>query len=158
MRGALSIPHIQPVAADDPQPNPPDKPDEIIFYATKQTPEAEVEKIATSVKRWCKDNPDKTVACLVPTNRHGAKLVEVFKARGVPFIELLQSTDPTRAAADLIAKALQVLAEPVSVQGTGSSSTRPGASTSPNPKMIPSGCSEIRCRPAHAVCALSKIT
>lgn len=114
MYGALSKPHIQPVAPDDPQPNPPDKPDEIVFYSAKQTPEAEVEKIALSVKRWCKDNPDKTVACLVPTNRHGAKLVDVFIAKGVPFIELLQSTDPTRAAADLIAKVLQVLAEPVS--------------------------------------------
>jgi DNA helicase-2/ATP-dependent DNA helicase PcrA len=116
IRGSLSKPHIQPVAADDPQPNPPDKPGEVIFYAAKQTPEGEVDKIAISVKRWCKDNPDKTVACLVATNRHGAKLVEVFKARGVPFIELLQSTDPTRAAADLIAKVLTVLAEPVSAR------------------------------------------
>ena len=32
---SLSEPHIQPVAADDPQPNPPDKPEEIFLYATK---------------------------------------------------------------------------------------------------------------------------
>ena len=123
MHGALSKPHIQPVAPDDPQPNPADTPEEIVFYAAKQTPEAEVEKIAISVKRWCKDHPEKTVACLVPTNRHGAKLVEVFKSKGVPFIELLQSTDPTRVAADLIAKVLQVLAEPASAKALSAAYT-----------------------------------
>jgi DNA helicase-2/ATP-dependent DNA helicase PcrA len=112
MLGALSEPHIQPVAADDPQPNPADKPDEIVFYAAQQKSEQEVEKIAISIKRWCQDNPENTAACLVPTNHHGAKLVEAFKAKGVPHLELLQSTDPTRKAAELIARALQLLAEP----------------------------------------------
>jgi len=112
IRGALSEPHIQPVAGDDPQPNPPDQPEEIIFYAARQTAEEEVGKIATSLKRWCTDNPDKTAACLVPTNHHGATLVEALKAKGVPFLELLQSTDLTRKAAELLASALQLLAEP----------------------------------------------
>jgi DNA helicase-2/ATP-dependent DNA helicase PcrA len=112
MRTALSEPHILPVAADDPQPNPPDKPDEIVFYEPKQTPVDEVNKIAISLKRWCTENPDKTAACLVPTNHHGAALVDALKAKGVPFLELLQSTDATRQAAELIAKALQWLAEP----------------------------------------------
>jgi DNA helicase-2/ATP-dependent DNA helicase PcrA len=112
MRAALSEPHILPVAADDPQPNPPDKPDEIIFYESNQTPVDEVNKIAISLKRWCAENPDKTAACLVPTNHHGAALVDALKAKGVPFLELLQSTDATRQAAELISKALQWLAEP----------------------------------------------
>jgi DNA helicase-2/ATP-dependent DNA helicase PcrA len=112
IRGALSEPHIQPVAEDDPQPNPPDKPEEIVFYAARQTAEEEVGKIATSLKRWCADNPDRTTACLVPTNHHGATLVEALKAKGVPFLELLQSTDLTRKAAELLASALNFLAEP----------------------------------------------
>ncbi len=112
IRGALSEPHIQPVAEDDPQPNPPDKPEEIVFFAARQTAEEEVGKIATSLKRWCAENPGRTAACLVPTNHHGATLVEALKAKGVPFLELLQSTDLTRRAAEMLASALHFLAEP----------------------------------------------
>jgi DNA helicase-2/ATP-dependent DNA helicase PcrA len=112
LRASLSEPHIQPVAADDPQPNPPDKPDEIFLYNLKQTPDDEVNKIAISLKRWLVENPEKTAACLVPTNHHGAKLVDALKAKDVPFLELLQSTDSTRQAAELVASALQWLAEP----------------------------------------------
>lgn len=112
MRGALAEPHIKPVAEDDPQPNPLDKPEEVIFYAAEQTPEKEVERIALSLKRWLSDNPELTAACLVPTNHHGTTLVESLKAKGVPHLELLQSTDPTRKAAEMIAKALQLLSEP----------------------------------------------
>jgi DNA helicase-2/ATP-dependent DNA helicase PcrA len=79
------------------------------------TPAEEVDIVVTSLERWLPENPDKTVAVLVPRNRRGFAIVEALKARResrLEFIELLQSTTTTREAAGALANILRFLSQP----------------------------------------------
>jgi DNA helicase II / ATP-dependent DNA helicase PcrA len=113
-RDSLTIPYIQPTAADDPQPNPAPNSKNIRLIKTKHTPEKEVEAVVKSVEKWLKDNPDKTVAILTPRNVRGAEIVEQLKERKIEHIELLGSTSNTRATAGAIANVIAYLSDPTS--------------------------------------------
>jgi DNA helicase II / ATP-dependent DNA helicase PcrA len=113
-RNALSVPYIQPAAADDPQPNPEPDADSIRLINKKQTPEEEVEAVAKSLEQWLPDHADWTVAVLVPRNARGVDVVNALKKRKIDYIELINSTNTTRMAAGALANALNYLSDPSS--------------------------------------------
>jgi DNA helicase-2/ATP-dependent DNA helicase PcrA len=112
VRDALAPPYIQPTAADDPQPNPPDDPTNIFFVPNKFTPDEELKAVIDSLARWLPDNAEKTVAVLVPRNTRGVDVINALKAKGLDYVEFLSSTSTTRAAAGSIANLLAYLSDP----------------------------------------------
>ena len=113
-RDALSPdPSIQPAPTGDPQPNPPDRPEQIYLHARGFSPEAEINAVVESLQRWLPDNPDRTVAVLAPRNTRANELVDALKAKGIPVIDdLLRSTAATRKAAGILDAVLKSLADP----------------------------------------------
>lgn len=122
VRTALSLPHIVPVPEDDPQQNPPDKPEAIKFIGTKYTPEQELEAVAKSVKGYVDSfanvpiEEQPTIAILVPRNQRGVEVVTALRQRGIEPIELISSTSETRAAAGALSYLLSYLSEPGSAR------------------------------------------
>ena len=117
VHNALDLPHIEPAPVDDPQPNPEDAPERIILVEEGYTPERELVIVANSVTRWVEENPDKTVAVLVPRNTRGFQLVDRLRDRGLdPVDSLLRSSSTTRLAAGAIANIMQYLADPKSAR------------------------------------------
>lgn len=118
VRTALSVPHIVPVPADDPQQNPPDNPEAIKFISTKYTPEQELEAVAKSIKGYVDSFAESpieeqpTIAVLVPRNQRGVEMVNALRQRGIEPIELISSTSETRAAAGALSYLLSYLSEP----------------------------------------------
>lgn len=112
LRDALSLPHIQPTDANDPQPNPPDKPNSIYIYRSKLSSDQEIEQVVKSLKKWLPDHPEKTVAVLAPIGAHGEKIVEALKQEEIPVVEMLKSSESTRATARIFEKILLYLADP----------------------------------------------
>jgi len=113
-RDALSIPHIQATAPDDPQPNPPADPEGIRFAGRKYTPEEEVTAVVSSIKKWLPDHKDSTLAVLVPRNTRGFEVIEALKKNKIDYVDILASTNKTRVAAGAIANVLAYLADPSS--------------------------------------------
>lgn len=117
VRNALSDPKIQPTPPGDPQPNPEDKPEEVHLVRNDYSPQQELDVVAKSVHQWLEDNPDKTVAVLVPRNTRGFLLVDKLKQRGLdPVDSLLRSSSTTRLAAGALANILQYLSDPKSAK------------------------------------------
>lgn len=120
VRSALSLPHIEPVPAGYEPVNPPDDPEGIKFISKKYTPEDELEAVAKSVKGRVDslanlpDEEKPTIAVLVPRNQRGVEVVEALRKRGVEAIELISSTQSTRAAAGSLNHLLSYLADPQS--------------------------------------------
>ena len=118
VRTALSVPHIVPVPAGDPQQNPPDNPEGIKFISTRYTPEQELEAVAKSIKGYVDSFVDfpieeqPTIAVLVPRNQRGVEMVNALRQRGIEPIELISSTSETRAAAGALSILLSYLSEP----------------------------------------------
>jgi DNA helicase-2/ATP-dependent DNA helicase PcrA len=113
-RDALSTPHIQPAAPDDPQPNPSVDPEGIRFVGRKYTPEEEINAVVSSIKKWLPDHKDWTVAVLVPRNIRGFEVIEALKKQKIDYVDVLASTNKTRVAAGAIANILAYLADPSS--------------------------------------------
>jgi DNA helicase-2/ATP-dependent DNA helicase PcrA len=114
VRDALSVPHIQAAAPDDPQPNPPADPEGIRFIPNKFSPEEEVTAVVNSIKHWLPDHQDWTVAVLVPRNLRGTDVINALKAQKIDFVEFLNSTDQTRLTAGALGNVLSFLSEPSS--------------------------------------------
>ncbi len=110
----LAPPWIEPVSPDDPQPNPPANPHTVFISGKVHTPEQEIAQIIRSLKKWLPKNPTATVAILVPSNHRGGKFAEKLKAEGLPYTELLRTTDHTRHTARVLAQVLQALGDPLS--------------------------------------------
>ncbi|MCC6499886.1 MAG: ATP-dependent helicase [Anaerolineales bacterium] len=121
-RTALSVPHIVPVPADDPQQNPPDNPAGIKFISKRYTPDEELEAVVKSVKGyvdsiWDFPDDDKpTIAILVPRNQRGVEVVNALRQKGIEPIELISSTSETRAAAGSLSYLLAYLSDPSSAR------------------------------------------
>lgn len=111
-RDALSEPFIIPTPPGDPQPNPPDKPEEIYFPENKFSPQKELEAVVLSVKRWLALYPNRTVAILVARNNKGHDVATALRQADVPFVELLNSSSSTRSTAGVLGNILQHLARP----------------------------------------------
>lgn len=103
----LAPPLIQP--AED---NPPDTPHNVKFILDERSSDKEREDVAKSVRAWLADNPDKTVALLLPTNASGAKMSEVLRAQQIPFVEVLRTTTSTRQVARALHQVVRFLAAP----------------------------------------------
>lgn len=114
VRTALTPPFIEPTPSGDPQPNPSDRPEDIHLVDLKYTPQEELDLITSSLERWLPNNPDRTVAVLVPTNYRGFELVNELKSRGINTMEILRSTRATREAAEALTEVLYFLANPTS--------------------------------------------
>lgn len=120
VRTALSLPHIEPVPAGYEPVNPPDDPEGIKFISKKYTPEDELEAVVKSVKSHLDlfaDAPHEekpTIAVLVPRNQRGVEVVDSLRKRGVEAIELISSTQSTRAAAGSLNHLLSYLTDPQS--------------------------------------------
>jgi len=120
VRGALDVPHIEPVPEGYEPVNPPDNPEAVRFVTRKYTPEEELEAVAKSVKSHLdlfEDLPQAekpTIAVLVPRNMRGIEVIDALKKRGVETIELISSTSSTRAAAGSLNFLLSYLADPQS--------------------------------------------
>ncbi len=113
-RSALAEPYIKATAADDPQPNPPLNWAGLHLINRKFSPEAEVKALVDSLTRWVPENPDKTVAVLVPRNTRGAEIADILKKQGLEVIEALSSTQSTRQTAGALGNIVQYLADPQS--------------------------------------------
>ncbi|MEN8242675.1 MAG: ATP-dependent helicase [Chloroflexota bacterium] len=114
---ALAPPYILATPPGDPQPNPENHPEQIKLIERDFSPDGELEAVADSVTAWLEENPDKTVAVLVPRNVRGFQLVDRLKARGVEAVDsLLRSSSSTRLAAGAIANLLQYLSDPKSAK------------------------------------------
>jgi DNA helicase-2/ATP-dependent DNA helicase PcrA len=113
-RTALTTPYIQPAPPGDPQPNPSNELSAIQLISKRLTPEEEVTAVVDSLKRWLPENPQSTVAVLVPRNARGADLIEALKKGNIDYIEFLASTSNTRAAAGALSNLITYLADPQS--------------------------------------------
>jgi DNA helicase-2/ATP-dependent DNA helicase PcrA len=111
-RRPLSEPYIEPTPPGDPQGNPPDNPNAVQLRPERFTSEEEREAIIKSLKQWLPQNPDKTVAVLLPINASGANLVQALRKAGIEYVENLHSTTGTRAVVGSLARALDYLTDP----------------------------------------------
>lgn len=114
LRRPLQPPYIRPVPADDPQPNPPADQALLVLHDQALSSRAEIQLVVSSLARWLPENPDKTAAVLVTTNKRGFDVIDSLKNLDPPleYVELLRSTTSTREAAGAIANVLQYLAHP----------------------------------------------
>ncbi len=113
-RDALTTPHIQPAAADDPQPNPPNDLDGVKLIGIKYTPDEEVEAIVKSIQKWLPSHLDQTIAILVPRNARGVDVINKLKESKIEYVEYLSSTSSTRNAAGALGNVSAYLADPSS--------------------------------------------
>ncbi len=109
-RFAFRPQHIRPTDPDDPQPNP--ERCEVYLYEKGLSPEREVEVIVQSLARWLPEHPDETVAVLVPDNSRGARFSDALRAKGIPCVELLNASAPTRDTARTLCDVLRLVAQP----------------------------------------------
>jgi DNA helicase-2/ATP-dependent DNA helicase PcrA len=114
LRDTLSKPFIHPAPPGDPQPNPPDLPDNIVIFNENLQPDKEIALVANSARKWLAENPESTLAILVPRNARGAEVAEQLTALKVPYIELLRSSKATRDAAQILSDILNFFAHPSS--------------------------------------------
>lgn len=114
LRHALTQPYILPTSPGDPQPNPPDDPRLVRFIGKGFDPAEEILWVAESTRRWLSENPNSTLAILSPRNERGAEMVEALKRIQIPYMEILQSTQATRQAAEALASILRFMSEPLS--------------------------------------------
>jgi DNA helicase II / ATP-dependent DNA helicase PcrA len=111
-RDSLSLPYIQPVASDDPAPNPPDSLTRIVISPKIYSPDDELDKVAESVGKWVADHPDLTVAVLAQKNKHMEGLGQILTRKGVPYIELLRSTSSSRETVSRLNKVVRSITNP----------------------------------------------
>jgi DNA helicase II / ATP-dependent DNA helicase PcrA len=108
-------PFIEPTPPDDPQPNPPNDPGQIYLVGSKYTPAEEIRAVADSLERWLPENPDATVAVLVPRNQRGFEMVDELRRRKLEVVDsLLRSTLTTRFSAGVLGNLLRYLGNPQS--------------------------------------------
>lgn len=118
-RAPLQPPYIEPTPEGDPQPNPPDDPAKVVLFPEDFTPEQETRQVVRSVKRWLPENPDSTVAILVPRNDRGAQVVKALKANDIEVVELLRSSSTTRETAGALWFVLHALSDPNGASALG---------------------------------------
>lgn len=112
LRSALTPPFIQPPPPGDPQSENASRPGMVYIHDKPLTPEREVEVVVKSVGEWVDQNPDKTVAILVPRNRRGMRFVEALQKAKIPHLEILKNTQRYRDTVETIESVLDYLARP----------------------------------------------
>ncbi len=113
VRDALVPVRILPTPAGDLQGNPADDPDSIYLYEKDFSPAEELHAVALSVNRWIEENPQSTVAILVPRNFRGKALTDHLRDHfDLEVIEYLNSTITTRKTSGALVIVLGYLADP----------------------------------------------
>lgn len=114
LREAFYFQEIRPTEPGDVQENPSDEQSNIYIHPADKrlTPEDELNMVARNLAQWLPENPDKTVAVLVPENSRGFQLAEKLQALDLEYEELLRSTTDTRQTATLINLVLDYLSTP----------------------------------------------
>lgn len=130
VRDALQAPpYIEPVAADDPHPNPPDDPSQLRLVLKKYQPFEEIRAVVESIRRWLPAHPGWTLAALVPTQARGIELVEALRLAKIPYEDsLLASSSHTRHSVRRLQAVLDSLANPLSAVKLAGALTAWGAS------------------------------
>ena len=112
LKDTLGLPMILPTPPGDAQKNPSDEPTEIYLVAKPMKPEEEIRIVARSVKKWVAENPEATIAVLVPRNARGVELADELTILGVPIKEMLNSSQNTRDIAKIIRDILVYFVHP----------------------------------------------
>jgi DNA helicase-2/ATP-dependent DNA helicase PcrA len=110
-RRALEPTYIQPVAADDPFPNPKAPGYTLAVRSYPDYPE-EVKEVCSHAAGYVRRNPDKTVAILAPTNQMVADYRQVLADMEAPFYEICQYPAERRKTIDDLQAILNFLANP----------------------------------------------
>ncbi len=112
LKDTLGLPLILPTPPGDAQQNPSDEPTEIYLTTKPMKPEEEIRIVARSVKKWVVENPEATIAVLVPRNTRGVELADELTTLGVPIKEMLNSSQNTRDIAKIIRDILVYFVHP----------------------------------------------
>ena len=115
LQDALSEPYIRATPPGDPQPNPEDDPYKIYLFEKRFSPEQEIAAVVSSLVRWLPENPESTVAVLVPRNSRGDEIVAALRKQKIEVEELLRSRKSTRDTAGALGNILNYLSDPTSV-------------------------------------------
>lgn len=115
LRGTFETCFIEPVPPGDTQPNPSMNSTTVYIHYQEGktiTPDEELRLVANSLQRWLPENQNKTVAVLVPENRHGYRLLDLLQRHNIACEELLQNTSGARQVAKILETALAYVAAP----------------------------------------------
>lgn len=119
-RQALHLPHIQPTAPLDPQPNPPDESGQIHFHYPRMTPHEEMDAVIGSLMRWQQaqnelpEEERETLVVLDLMNERGTQIANALRDNGIDPVEILHTTTSTRLSAGTLTHILRYLANPQS--------------------------------------------
>jgi len=108
----LGLPLILPTPSGDAQQNPSDEPTEVYLTAKPMKPDEEIRIVGRSIKKWVAENPNATIAVLVPRNTRGVELADELAILGVPIKEMLNSSQNTRDIAKIIRDILVYFVHP----------------------------------------------
>ena len=109
-KSPLTTPFIEPLESG----NPNDLPSTLQLYVERNmSPEEERVFVAESLRTFIADNPDKTVAVLLPTNVTGAEMAKVLRDRQVKHTEMLRATTATRQVAGSLLRVMNFIVQPV---------------------------------------------
>ncbi len=117
-RNALVPPYIRPTPANDPQSNPSDAPERIVFIDKALTSSEEVALVSKAAATQVKLHPQETTAILVPSNDFGARFFSELAQYNVEVIEILKSNQNIGATADRIAAAVSWFSLPMKIEST----------------------------------------
>jgi DNA helicase-2/ATP-dependent DNA helicase PcrA len=116
LRDSFSFRLMEPTLAGDPQPNPAISDTRVHIHYDPNiavTADQEIELVMRSLQGWLPENPDKTVAVLVPENSRGFHMIEQLEANGIVSEELLRSTSHTREVVGAMHHILTYLSAPL---------------------------------------------
>jgi len=110
VRDALSLPHIMPTPAGDPQQNPANRPDCINLNPRLFTPQEEIGFLIKDLKAYLAEHPKETIAVLATLNSRVAVLSDSLAKAGLPVCtELIRLAEPVRLSAGAVANILQAI-------------------------------------------------
>ncbi len=110
LRRPLTAPLIRPLSEGNPQ----DTATTLQLYIDREmTPEEERVFVAESVRVWLAENPEKTLAILLPTNVTGAEMAKVLRERQIKHTEMLRATTATRQVAGSLLRIMSFLVAPI---------------------------------------------
>lgn len=104
---------ILPAPPGDGQPNPPDHEAEMRIRVYRNREEEELPAVAREAWEYAQQNPDWTVAILVPTHNMGYQIAEHLDAQDADYDNLLRGSGREREIAAALHAVLAVLADPM---------------------------------------------
>ena len=113
VRDALSLPHIKPTTAGDPQQNPANRPDSLNLNTRLFTPQEEIGFLINDIIAYRAAHPKDTIAVLATLNSRVAVLSDTLAKAGLPVCtELIRLAEPVRLSAGAVANILLAINYP----------------------------------------------